>query len=343
MKKLKSAIITGIGGQCASYLAEYLLSLNYIVYGLVRRNSINSIGCSEHLSNEQNLKIVEGDILDFANIQNLIKLAKPELFFNLCAQSHVGTSFNQPVYTSQVNAIGVLNCLEAIKNVDKSIRFFQASTSEMFGGLNGQDKNTEETPFYPRSPYSVAKLYGHWITKNYRESYNMFCSTGLTHNNESPRRGPKFVTRKITLAVANIVNGNQDILELGNLSARRDWGHSQDYVKGFYKILQYHKPDDFVIATGETHSVEEFCSIAFEKVGLPILFSGENLDKVGKDQNGIVRVKVNPKYYRPAEVPSLTGDFSKAKRELGWSPEISFEELVEEMVLSDIELTKNKK
>lgn len=317
----KSAIITGIKGQDASYLTELLLSKDYKVYGLKRRSSQGGLGCSSHLENHPNLEIVEGDLLDLSSLLNLCKLAKADEFYNLAAQSHVGVSFGQPFVTGQVTGLGVLNCLEAIKHSGIHTKFLQASTSELFGGQLGEVKCNEETLFYPRSPYGVAKLYGYWITVNYREAYKLYACNSICFNHESPRRSPNFVTRKITLGVAAIKAGKQEKLYLGNLDAKRDWGHARDYVRGMYMMLNSNHPQDYVLSTGETHSVREFCQIAFEHAGL------------GDYQK---YVEIDPRFFRPTEVDILIGDSSKALRELGWKHETSFEELVQEMVDADV-------
>jgi len=315
----KSAIVTGITGQDASYLAELLLEKDYKVYGLKRRTSDHSLGCSKHL--EKDIEVVEGDLLDLPSLSSLCALARADEFYNLASQSHVGTSFKQPLYTAQVTALGVLNCLEAVRQSGLHTRFYQASTSELFGGLHGQTKMTETSELHPRSPYGVSKLFGYWITINYRESYKMFACNGLLFNHESPRRGPNFVTRKITLACANIAKHRQDKVYLGNLDAMRDWGHAKDFVRGMWMMLNHHKPDDFVLATGKAQTVRYFCKVAFEEAGL-----GSYEDYV----------EIDPRFYRPAEVDVLVGDYSKAEQELGWRPEITFEELVKEMVHADL-------
>lgn len=315
----KTAIITGITGQDGSYLAELLLEKGYKVYGFKRRTSSNSLGCSEHLVKE--VEFVEGDILDLPSLSKLCKIAKADEFYNLAAQSHVGTSFEQPVYTAESTGLGVLNCLEAIRNSGIHTKFYQASTSELFGGVAGEAFMSEESPFHPRSPYGVAKMFGYWITINYRESYKMFASNGILFNHESPRRGPNFVTRKISLAVAAIKAEKQQKLYLGNLDAKRDWGHARDFVRGMYMMLQHNEPGDFVLATGETHSVREFCEVAFEAGGLG---SYERY------------VDIDPRFYRPAEVDVLLGSYQKAYKAFGWKPEITFETLVREMVDHDL-------
>lgn len=317
----KSAIVTGLCGQDGSYLTELLLEKDYKVYGFKRRTSANDLGYSSHLENEPDLEVVEGDITDLPSLQSLCNLAKADEFYNLAAQSHVGTSFKQPLYTAQATGLGVLNCLEAVRNSGIHTRFYQASTSELFGGQRGETFCDEQTPFHPRSPYGCAKLFAYTTVVNYREAYKMFACNGILFNHESPRRGPNFVTRKITQGIAAIAEGKQDKLYLGNLKAKRDWGHARDYVKGMAAMLDHSQPGDYVLATGETHSVEEFCKIAFKYA------------KLGDYQN---YVEVDPRFYRPAEVDILLGNAAKAKTVLDWEPETSFEELVKEMVDHDI-------
>lgn len=315
---IKTAVITGITGQDGSYLAELLLEKAYKVYGLKRRTSDNSLGCSSHLEGE--IEIVEGDLLDLPSLSAICSTARPDEFYNLAAQSHVGTSFSQPVYTAQSTGLGVLNCLEAIRQSGIHTKFYQASTSELFGGLSGETLMNEDSPFHPRSPYGVAKMFGYWTTVNYRESYKIFASNGILFNHESPRRGPNFVTRKITMAVAAIKKGLQNKVYLGNLESKRDWGHTRDFVKGMWLMLQHNQPDDFVLATGQTYSVRDFCREAFDVVGL------DYAD----------HVEVDPRFYRPAEVDILKGNWAKAKSKLNWEPETSFKDLVKEMVESDL-------
>jgi len=315
----KTVIITGICGQDGSYLAELLLEKGYRVFGLKRRTSSNSLGMSEHLESE--IDIVEGDLADLPSLLSLCNLAKADEFYNLAAQSHVMTSFSQPIYTAEATGLGVLNCLEAIRTSGLHTRFYQASSSELFGGIHGEVLMDETVSFYPRSPYGVAKLFGYWTTVNYRETYKMFTCNGILFNHESPRRGPNFVTRKITLGVAAIKNGLQQKIYLGNLDAKRDWGHARDYVKGMWMMLNHNHPGDYVLATGQTHSIREFCKIAFEHAGLG-------------DYNKYV--EIDPRFYRPAEVDVLIGNYTKAQTELGWFPETSFEDLVREMVDHDL-------
>ncbi len=320
---MKKAIITGLTGQDGSYLADFLISKNYEVHGMVRRASTENHERIEHLKDK--ITIHQGDLLDFMSLVELIGSVKPDEVYNLAAQSFVPTSWNQPVLTGEFTAIGVTRILEAIKLIDKKIRFYQASSSEMFGKVQ-EVPQRETTRFYPRSPYGVAKVYGHWITINYRESYDMFTCSGILFNHESPRRGREFVTRKITDSVARIKLGLSDKLFLGNMDAKRDWGFAGDYVQAMWLMLQQDEPDDYVIATGETHSVREFVELAFDRVGL-------------KWKN---YVEVDKKLFRPAEVHQLIGDSSKAQEKLKWKPSVSFEELVNMMVDSDMEYYKHR-
>ncbi len=334
----KSALITGITGQDGSYLAELLLEKGYDVYGIMRRKSVVNYGNVKHIKDK--IKFIYADMTDIISLINAMKISKADEVYNLAAQSFVATSWEQPLATAKIDAIGVTNMLEAIRTVKPSCRFYQASTSEMFG-LVQEIPQKETTPFYPRSPYGVAKLYGHWITKNYRESYNMFACSGILFNHESERRGKEFVTRKITDAVAKIKLGKQEYLELGNMDSKRDWGHSKDYVKAMWLMLQQDTPDDYVIATNETRSVREFVEVAFKCVDIDIKWQGKGTDEVGiNDETGDIIVKVNPKFYRPAEVDILLGDPSKAEKKLFWKREISFEDLVDRMVKNDLELSK---
>jgi GDPmannose 4,6-dehydratase len=317
------AIVTGLRGQDASIITGQLIEQGYKVYGLIRRASQGlDLGCAKYLENNPMLEVVEGDLLDLTCLINLCKKARANLFFSLAAQSHVGSSFEQPIYTAQVTGVGVLNCLEAIRQSGIHTRFLQASSSEMFGGLTGEPAN-ETTPFHPRSPYGAAKAYGYWITVNYRESYRLFACNSICFNHEGPgTRGPNFVTRKISLAVARIKAGKQNKLFLGNLDAKRDWGYAPDFTQGMISIINSAHADDFVLATGETHSVREFCEHAFNYVGLDY-----------RDY-----VEVDPQFYRPAEVNVLIGDYSKAKNILNWKPTVTFRELVERMVEHDLKL-----
>lgn len=338
---MKSALITGITGQDGSYLAELLLEKGYKVYGLMRRKSKIDYGNIEHLKDD--IEIIYGDMTDPVSLINAMKISKADEVYNLAAQSFVGTSWEQPLATAQIDALGVTNILEAIRTVKPEARFYQASTSEMFG-LVQEIPQKETTPFYPRSPYGVAKLYGHWITKNYRESYGMFACSGILFNHESERRGKEFVTRKITDAVARIKLGLQDRLELGNMEAKRDWGHAEDYVRAMWLMLQQDEADDYVVATGETHKVREFVELAFKHVDIEIEWQGEGVDEIGIDKaTGKTVVAVNPKFFRPAEVDIILGDPSKAEEKLGWKRKVSFEELVKRMVLSDLEKVKKEK
>lgn len=337
---MKKALITGITGQDGSYLSELLLEKGYKVYGLLRRKSKVDYGNVEHLKDE--IEFIYGDMIDPVSLINAMRISQADEVYNLAAQSFVATSWEQPLATAQIDALGVTNILEAIRMVKPDARFYQASTSEMFG-LVQEMPQRETTPFYPRSPYSVAKLYGHWITRNYRESYNMFACSGILFNHESERRGKEFVTRKITDAAARIKLGLQDVLELGNLDARRDWGHSKDYVKAMWLMLQQNEPDDYVVASGQTHTVREFVELAFKHVNIDIKWTGEGVEEKGLDKKtGKIVVAVNPKYFRPAEVDVLLGDATKARRKLGWQPEISFEELVRRMVFADLDRVKEE-
>ncbi|MBC5647867.1 GDP-mannose 4,6-dehydratase [Christensenella tenuis] len=332
----KSALITGITGQDGSYLAELLLEKGYTVYGIIRRKSVADYGNVEHIKDK--LNFIYADMTDIVSLINAMKIAQADEVYNLAAQSFVATSWEQPVATAEIDAIGVTNMLEAIRTVKPSARFYQASTSEMFG-LVQEIPQSETTPFYPRSPYGVAKLYGHWITKNYRESYQLFACSGILFNHESERRGKEFVTRKITDAVAKIKYGKQECLELGNLDAKRDWGHSKDYVYAMWLMLQQDEPDDYVVATGETRTVREFVQVAFSTAGIDLEFHGNGKDEYATDkETGRTLVKVNPAFFRPAEVELLLGTPKKAEEKLGWDRKISFEELVERMVKNDLKL-----
>ncbi|PBC66908.1 GDPmannose 4,6-dehydratase [Fibrobacter sp. UWS1] len=333
---MKRVLITGITGQDGSYLAELLLEKGYEVYGLVRRKSKLDFNNAEHLKGQ--VTFLFGDMTDSASLLRAMEIAKPDEIYNLAAQSFVTTSWETPLSTADINAIGVTKLLEAVRLVKPETRVYQASTSEMFGKVQAVPQN-EKTPFYPRSPYGVSKLYGHWIIKNYRESYGMFACSGILFNHESERRGAEFVTRKITISVARIQAGLQECLELGNLNASRDWGHSADYVRAMWLMLQQDKADDFVVATGETHTVRDFVSKAFRSAGMELEFHGEGVKEFAtlKGTNRVL-VKVNPEFFRPAEVDLLIGDAAKAKTVLGWEPKISYDELVCRMVKSDIAL-----
>ena len=338
---MKKALITGITGQDGSYLTELLLEKGYKVYGLIRRKSKEDFGNVEHLKDK--ITFIYADMTDLASLVNAIKISDADEIYNLAAQSFVKSSWDSPVSTAEINALGVLNLLEAIRLVKPTARFYQASTSEMFGKVQ-EIPQKETTPFYPRSPYGVAKLYGHWITINYRESYNLFACSGILFNHESERRGLEFVTRKITHAAAMIKEGKQEFVELGNLDAKRDWGHSKDYVKAMWLMLQQDQPDDYVVATGETRTVREFAKEAFKAIGIDVEFKGTGLDEVGVNKaNGKVVIKVNKDFYRPAEVELLIGNPKKAEEKLHWKREITFHELVERMAKNDLELVRNNK
>jgi len=335
---MKSAVITGISGQDGAYLAQLLLEKGYKVYGTYRRTSsvnfwrIEELGIDKH----PNLHLVEHDLQDLGSSIRLLQDSQATEVYNLAAQSFVGVSFDQPVLTAQITALGALNLLEAIRAVNPKIRFYQASTSEMFG-LVQQVPQTEQTQFYPRSPYGVAKLYAHWMTVNYRESYDMFASSGILFNHESPLRGREFVTRKITDSVAKIKLGKLDVLELGNLDAKRDWGFAKEYVEGMWRMLQADKPDTYVLATNRTETVRDFVTMAFKAVDIVLEWSGDGLLETGTcTRSGKVLVKINPKFHRPAEVDLLIGNPEKAKRELGWEPTTTLEELCEMMVKADL-------
>ncbi|MCQ2504034.1 MAG: GDP-mannose 4,6-dehydratase [Saccharofermentans sp.] len=335
---MKKALITGITGQDGSYLAELLLEKGYEVYGIWRRKATVDYGNIEHLKDKVHL--IYADMTDAVSLVTAMKISQADEVYNLAAQSFVKTSWDTPLGTADIDALGVTNMLEAIRIVKPEARFYQASTSEMFGKVQAVPQN-EETPFYPRSPYGVAKLYGHWITKNYRESYDMFACSGILFNHESERRGLEFVTRKITHAAVMISLGLQDHLELGNLDAKRDWGHSQDYVKAMWLMLQADAPDDYVIATNETRSVREFADTAFKHVGIELKWEGEGVDEKGIDvKTGKVLVSVNPEFFRPAEVELLLGDPAKAEKSLGWKRDIDFSSLVKRMVENDLKIVK---
>ena len=337
---VKRALITGITGQDGSYLTELLLGKGYEVHGMVRRHSTPCTERIDHLlankSNDERLFLHYGDLTDSSNLHRLITEIKPNEVYNLAAQSHVAVSFEVPEYTAEATGVGTVKLLEAIRQSGLPIKFYQASTSELFGGIPGTAPQNEKTPFYPKSPYGAAKLYSFWITKNYRESYNMFACNGILFNHESPRRGENFVTRKITLAVGRIMAGKQEKLSLGNLEAKRDWGFAGDYVEGMWRMLQQDKPDDYVLATNETHTVREFVELAFKEVGVDIEWKGIGVDEKGYcKKTGKVLVDVNPQYFRPAEVELLWGDSSKAEMKLGWKRKVSFLELVQMMVRED--------
>lgn len=344
---MKKALITGITGQDGSYLAELLLDKGYEVHGIIRRHSTICTDRIDHLYDDTSLKdrffLHYGDLTDSCNLMGLIQRIQPDEVYNLGAQSHVAVSFEVPEYTAEATGVGTIRLLDAIYQSGVKCKFYQASTSELFGGLPGTAPQSEKTPFYPKSPYGAAKLYSYWITVNYRESYNMFACNGILFNHESPRRGETFVTRKITIAVAKIMAGKQEKLSLGNLNAKRDWGFAGDYVEGMWRILQQEKPDDYVLATNETHTVREFVELAFAEVGIEIEWKGEGVDEKGYDKNtGKLLVDVNPRYFRPAEVELLWGDSTKAEIELGWRRNVSFKELVSMMVREDMKKYANK-
>ncbi|WP_407414927.1 GDP-mannose 4,6-dehydratase [Methanobrevibacter sp.] len=351
---MKKALITGVTGQDGSYLAEFLLDKGYEVHGILRRSSSFNTGRIEHLymkdlvedmHKSRNFQLHYGDLTDSTNVIALVQKIQPDEIYNLAAQSHVKVSFETPEYTAQIDALGTLRILEAVRllGLENKTKIYQASTSELYG-LVQEVPQSETTPFYPRSPYGVAKLYGFWITKNYREAYDIFASNGILFNHESPRRGETFVTRKITLAAARIKFGLQKKLYLGNLNAKRDWGHAKDYVECMWLILQNDKPDDFVIATGEMHTVREFCELAFKEVGIELKWEGEGINEKGIDiDSGRVLIEVDPKYFRPTEVDQLLGNPNKAVKELGWNPtQTPFETLIKEMVQEDLKIVKKE-
>ncbi len=341
----KVALISGVTGQDGAYLSELLLSKGYVVHGIKRRSSSFNTGRVEHLyrdPHEDNVSFFMhyGDLTDSTNLIRLVQQIQPNEIYNLAAQSHVQVSFETPEYTANADGIGTLRFLEAIRilGMEKTARFYQASTSELYGKVQ-ETPQKETTPFYPRSPYAAAKLYAYWITVNYREAYGMHASNGILFNHESPIRGETFVTRKITRAVASIEAGTQDCLYLGNLDAKRDWGHARDYVEGMWRIMQQEQPDDYVLATGETHSVREFVELSFGHTGRTIVWKGEGVDEVGIDErSGKTVVRIDPTYFRPTEVDLLLGDPSKAKAKLGWTHTTSFRDLVRDMMASDLKL-----
>ena len=350
---MKKALITGITGQDGSFLAEFLIEKDYEVHGIIRRSSSFNTGRIEHLyfdewvrdmKQQRLVNLHYGDMTDSSSLVRIIQQIQPDEIYNLAAQSHVKVSFDVPEYTAETDAVGTLRLLEAVRilGLEKKTRIYQASTSELFG-LVQEIPNKQTTPFYPRSPYGVAKQYGFWITKNYRESYGMFAVNGILFNHESERRGENFVTRKITLAASRIAQGMQDKLYVGNLDARRDWGYAKDYVECMWLMLQHENPEDFVIATGEMHSVREFCTLAFGEAGINMTWQGEGIHEKGIDKStGKVLVEVDPKYFRPSEVEQLLGDPTKARTLLGWNPrKTSFEELVRIMMKYDMEYVRN--
>jgi len=338
MAETKKAFITGITGQDGSYLAELLLEKGYEVHAILRRASVFTTQRIEHIFKHPNLYTYHGDLTDSSNLHRLLIKVKPNEIYNLGAQSHVAVSFEVPEYTADVVGLGAIRLLDAVRDLGLNCKYYQASTSELFGGIPGTEPQSETTPFYPKSPYGAAKLYAYWVTVNYRESYNLFACNGILFNHESPRRGETFVTKKITQAVARIHQGRQKILKLGNMDVKRDWGHAKDFVYAQWLMLQQNKPQDFVIATGETHTVREFVEVAFKEVSVDIKWQGVGINEKGIDsKTGKVLVKVNEKYFRPAEVELLLGDPSKAEKELDWERKVSFQELVSGMVKYDLE------
>jgi len=346
---MKKALISGITGQDGSYLTEILIEKGYEVHGILRRSSSFNTSRIDHLYNDpeilgKKLFLHYGDLVDTSNLNRLLERTEPDEIYTLAAQSHVKVSFEIPDYTAQVDALGTLRFLDAIKEtgLDQTVKFYQASTSELFGKVQ-EIPQTEKTPFYPRSPYGVAKVYGYWIVVNYREAYDLYACNGILFNHESPRRGGTFVTRKITQAAAKIKLGLQDILYIGNLNAKRDWGYAKEYCEGMWMILQQDKPDDYVLATGETHTVKEFIEVAFGELGMQLKWEGKGVDERGIDlKTGKILVGVDPLYFRPTEVDLLIGDASKAKAKFGWEPKIKFEELAKMMVNSDFEKIKKR-
>lgn len=338
----KKALITGIAGQDGGHLAKLLNEKGYEVYGVIRGQMEASHPRYKQVKAEMPyVNLVMADLLDIASLTRAMQEVKPDEVYNLAAISHVGYSFKDPILTADVTGKGVLHMLEAIRlaGLEKTTKFYQASTSEMFGGLDynrPETGYTEESPFHPRSPYGVAKLYGHWITQNYRENYGMFAVSGILFNHEGERRGPEFVTRKISQAVARIKLGLQESIELGNLDAKRDWGYAGDYVEGMWRILQSEEPKDYVLATKETHSIREFCELAFKEIGVNISWQGSGVEECGVDENGKVVIKINPEFFRPSEVDLLLGDPTKAEKELGWKRQVDFPGLVKLMVEHDL-------
>jgi GDPmannose 4,6-dehydratase len=339
---MKKALITGINGQDGSYLTELLLEKGYEVYGIMRPASVFTSERIDHLFNDpeilnKKLFLYWGDLTDSSNLNRILEKVLPDEIYNLAAQSHVKVSFDIPEYTAEVDALGTIRFLDAIREVGIKPKFYQASTSELYGKVQ-EIPQTETTPFYPRSPYAVAKLYAYWIVVNYREAYNLFASNGILFNHESPRRGKTFVTRKIVRSAVNIKNGKEQKLLIGNLNAKRDWGYAPEYVEAMWRILQHNEADDFVIATNETHTVREFCEYAFREVGFDVVWEGESENEKGYDRiSGKLLIEVSPQYFRPTEVDLLIGSYQKAKDKLGWEPKIKFEDLVKIMVKAELE------
>ncbi|MGC8724758.1 MAG: GDP-mannose 4,6-dehydratase [Acidobacteriota bacterium] len=343
----KRSLITGITGQDGSYLAELLLSKGYQVWGTMRRSSSFNTGRIDHLYEDPHgedvrLSLVYADLSDASSLNKILKTIRPDEIYNLGAQSHVKVSFDIPEYTAEVTGLGTIRLLEAMRELDLNARFYQASSSELFGKVLGTPQR-ETTPFYPRSPYAAAKAYAFYITRNYREAYGMFAVNGILYNHESPRRGETFVTRKITRAVGRIVHGLQDRLYLGNLDAKRDWGYAGDYVEAMWLMLQAPEPEDYIVATGENHTVREFCEKAFSRAGLPLRWTGKGKDEKGLGPDGRLLVQVDPNYFRPTEVDELLGDATKARQKLGWEPHVTFDQLVAMMVDSDLALASREK
>jgi GDPmannose 4,6-dehydratase len=335
---MKKAFMTGVTGQDGSYLAELLLQKGYEVHAIIRRSSIFNTYRVDHIMNDPNFYTYYGDLTDSSNLHRLISKIKPDEVYNLGAQSHVAVSFEVPEYTAEVVGTGAIRLLDAIRDSNVNCKYYQASTSELFGGIPGTEPQSESTPFYPKSPYGAAKLYAYWVTVNYREAYGLFACNGILFNHESPRRGETFVTKKITQAVARIHQGRQKVLKLGNMDAKRDWGHAKDFVYAQWLMLQQDKPQDYVIATGETHTVREFVEVAFKEIGIDIKWKGKGVDEKGvNSKTKEVLVEVDVKYFRPTEVELLLGDSTKAEKELGWKRKVSFQELISDMVKYDLE------
>jgi GDPmannose 4,6-dehydratase len=346
MSDIKRALVTGITGQDGSYLAELLLEKGYEVHGIIRRSSSFNTGRLDEVyqdphEKDRRLILHYGDLNDASSLNRILRIVDPIEIYNLGAQSHVKVSFDTPEYTGEVTGLGATRLLEAIRELQIRPRLYQASSSEMYGKVQAVPQN-EETPFYPRSPYGVAKVYAYWMTVNYREAYSLYAVNGILFNHESPRRGETFVSRKITRAVGRIKNGTQDRLYLGNLDAKRDWGFAKDYVEAMWLMLQQEQADDYVIATGETHTVREFCELAFARAGMPIEWRGEGIEEKGVDADGRTLIEVDPRYFRPTEVDLLLGDASKAERQLGWKPRTAFRQLVDLMTDADVVLAESE-